>query len=125
MVNFGSGRPGPRDPTNLSPHHHVGFEQYSIATAGDFLHHLRWPWISDSTHWRADEHVQCATPSVAVIPPPATHTSQGVGPGLNRLCDAFCPPRRDFSARRGWVLNADEYPEPADLEVTDGAGSIE
>jgi len=112
MVNFGSGREGPRDLSNLSPHHHDDFEQYSIVTAGKFIHHLRWPWLSDAREWREDEHVECAAPSVAVIPPPATHTSQGLAPGLNRLADVFCPPRFDFSAREGWVLNAAEYPMP-------------
>ncbi len=113
MVNFGDGRVGKRNPREVSPHHHDDFEQYSIALAGEFIHHLRWPWTSDSTTWREDEHERCASPSVTVIPPPATHTSVGATDGLNRLCDAFCPPRFDFSRREGWVLNAADYPMPA------------
>jgi hypothetical protein len=112
MVNLTSGRAGPRDPGDLSPHHHSDFEQYSIATAGEFVHHLRWPWTGNSAHWLEDQHAFCASPSVAVIPPPATHTSQGMSAGLNRLADVFCPPRKDFSAREGWVLNAADYPAP-------------
>ncbi|ASG25005.1 hypothetical protein FBZ91_12050 [Nitrospirillum viridazoti] len=112
MVNLTSGRAGPRDPADLSPHHHDDFEQYSIATAGEFIHHLRWPWTGNSAHWLEDQHAYCAAPSVAVIPPPATHTSQGMSTGLNRLADVFCPPRHDFSAREGWVLNAADYPAP-------------
>jgi hypothetical protein len=117
MVNFGNGRDGPRDRTKLSPHFHDNFEQYSLATAGQFIHHVRWPWTPNGDHWRPDEHEFCDSPSVAVLPPPAVHTSEGNGPGLNRLCDVFSPPRRDFSSQPGWVINADEYPAPADLEI--------
>jgi len=117
MINVLPLENGPRDLDRLSPHHHEDFEQGSLALQGSFTHHIRWPWTARFRDWRGDEHEVCPAPSLCVIPPPAIHTSAGSDPRINQLVDIFSPPRTDFSRMEGWVLNASEYPMPAERSV--------
>jgi hypothetical protein len=114
MVNFMEAKSGPRDLTAMSPHFHDDFEQASLVVAGTYIHHIQTPWGTDGTKWRPEDHAQVGSPSVTIIPPPTVHTSQAIGWRTNHLIDIFAGPRHDFSARPGWVLNADEYPSPAE-----------
>ena len=111
MLNVMTPRIGARDPTKLSPHAHADFEQGSLALQGAWIHHVRTPWTADQTTWRDDQHIHAGSPSLAIIPTGAIHTSRNVGADPAWLVDVFAPPRLDF-ARRGLVCNGAEYPMP-------------
>lgn len=113
MVNYLHASVGPRDPAKLSPHHHDDFEQGSLALSGDFDHHIRTPWGIDMREWRPDIHQPVGSPSLAIIPPPTVHTTRATSDSVNLLIDIFSPPREDFQAQPGWVLNESEYSSPA------------
>jgi mannose-6-phosphate isomerase-like protein (cupin superfamily) len=112
MLNVMKPRRVARDLTRLSPHVHADFEQGSLALEGQWQHHLRYPWGPDRTAWRDDEHVEVASPSLAVIPPTVLHTSNNTNDGGAWLLDIFAPPRLDFSSKPGQVANEHDYPLP-------------
>lgn len=101
-----------RDVTKLSPHSHDDFEQVSLCMDGSFAHHMRYPWAADMTAWREDEHLTNESPAVLVIPAGVIHTSRNASDERAQLIDIFAPPRMDFSARAGFVLNDADYPLP-------------
>lgn len=117
MVSFPPTSRRARDATKLSPHSHHDFDQCSLVFAGNYMHHLRWPWGNNKSDWREDEHVQVGAPSATIIPARVVHTSEAQAPGPegNRMADIFSPPRLDFSLQQGLVKNADEYPMPEDV----------
>jgi hypothetical protein len=106
---------GARDPQRLSPHVHDDFEQCSIQIAGDYVHHVRTPWTVRLEDWRPDHHQRLSSPAITIIPAGSVHTSQAVEEGAHQLLDVFCPPRRDWAEKPGWVLNQTDYPLPAEL----------
>lgn len=107
-------RPRPK----LSPHAHDDYEQGSLIIQGKFTHHIRYPWGTDVTQWREDEHIQVGSPSLIVIPPPSIHTSQSMpGEAPYQICDIFSPPRVDFSSKPGQVNNDDIYPLPPEVKA--------
>ena len=108
MINVFGPRTARRDPAQLSPHWHDDFEQGSVVLEGAWIHHLRYPWVPDSTEWREDQHLRCGAPSITIIPAGVEHTSQDTGDGRSWLVDVFAPPRADFLAR-GIVRNAADY----------------
>lgn len=105
--------PQPRDTSTLTPHSHVDFEQGSLAMAGRWMHHLRYPWMPDMAKWREDEHLEIGSPSLLIIPATVIHTSRSISDGSSQLVDIFSPPRADF-VERGLVCNDAEYPHPGD-----------
>jgi hypothetical protein len=112
MVNTFDLEREPRDPTKLSPHHHDDFEQCSLSLLGTYVHYIRWPWTTNKSIWRDDATIECVSPAMTVIPPPAIHTTQALANPPCLAIDIFSPPRIDFSMTPGWVLNEADYPMP-------------
>ncbi|MCW5669377.1 MAG: hypothetical protein KIT86_06925 [Hydrogenophaga sp.] len=117
MINIFLPQTKPRDPRKMTPHSHADFEQGSLSLSGSYVHHLRYPWTSDLTSWREDDHALVFSPSLCIMPAKVIHTSQAIGTERTRLVDIFCPPREDFSLKPGLVNNADEYPMPASVNA--------
>ncbi len=107
---------GPRDRKNLSPHFHTDIEQASLALEGTFMHHYRTRWTIDADKWREDQHIKAEPGTIALIPPPIIHTSEGIGTSRQILIDVFSPPRADFIAK-GQILNSGDYNAPEETSA--------
>ena len=110
MLNLTEPRPLARDTRQLSPHSHDDYEQATLVVEGDYAHHLRYPWGSDMSDWREDEHIEIGSPSTLVVPANVIHTSRNLNNGWH--IDIFAPPRIDFAKTPGLVLNEKDYPLP-------------
>jgi hypothetical protein len=112
MLNVMTPRMVARDVRKLSPHSHTDFEQGSLSLRGEWMHHMRYPWVADMTAWRDDEHIEVGSPALTVIPPKVVHTSRNLNDGGAWLLDLFAPPRMDFAGKPGKVANEKDYPLP-------------
>jgi mannose-6-phosphate isomerase-like protein (cupin superfamily) len=95
-----------------TPHYHDDFEHTLFCVSGEYVYHMRYPWGTDPSAWRADEHVPVKTPALAVVPPLVTHVAEAVGT-RNSMIDISAPPRPDLLLRlASYAENAAEYPLP-------------
>jgi len=96
---------GEDETSGLAPLVEDDLERVSITIDGDHVHHVRRPWSADLEDWRADEHVQCTSPSISVIPPGNINLTRAVGGGVHTRIDVFAPVR----AENGSIANGSDY----------------
>ena len=118
MINVLTKRTAPRDVKKLSPHAHDDFEQASLLLEGDYIHHLRYPWVPDMSQWRPDEHLEIASPSVIVIP----HQGRAYEPQYRRqalLADRHLrPAAARLLAQAGIGAQCRRIPDACGIAVT-------
>ena len=124
MINYLDPTDGPRDPSKLSPHHHDDFEQISLQLDGDYVHHMRTPWSVNMADWRDDEHMHCASPAVAVIPPPIVHTSEAVARNAQSTRRHLLPAPPRLLAASGLGAEPRRVPDAVTGEVAINSRSV-
>ncbi len=101
-------RDGATDRTEFDPHFHDDFEEGALVVAGEYVEHLRTPWLADASVWREDEHVTCKPGTLIIVPPTVIHTTETLGAGRHLMLNVFAPARGDH-IKSGMVLNAKDY----------------
>jgi hypothetical protein len=120
IIDWREIRAGLTDVTELEPQVWESCERVTVSIDGDHVHHVRRPWTARLEDWRADEHVQCSSPSVTVIPPGNINLTRAVGDGPHTLVDVFGPVQRELG-EAGVILNQADYDGPVHENASSGS----
>lgn len=104
---------GPEELERAGPHSHEDFEQVDVTFSGDLRFYLRSPWTLRRADWQPDREWLLESPAFVAIPPRVVHVAEGADESrVTESLALYAPPRLDWSAKPGRVMNEAEYPMP-------------